>query len=139
MRSGWATAIVFAALLFLAPWPWYLVAVGGLLPVAVIVLMVLGLLPQLLLAGLLALCAATGIVAFYFVARWFGRRSPSSRPWAVAAAGGALVLVSFLPIYGGGENIATPAGKFADAFTAYRQEIGLLRCRLSTPRDSRRC
>jgi hypothetical protein len=120
MRSGWATAIVFAALLFLAPWPWYLVAVGGLLPVAVIALMALGLLPQPLLAGLLALCAATGIVAFYFIARWFGRRGPSSRPWAVAGAGGALVLVSLLPIYGGGENIATPAGKFADAWTAYR-------------------
>jgi hypothetical protein len=69
-------------------------------------------------------------VAFYFIARWFGRRSASSRPWAVAAAGGALALVSFLPIYGGGENIATPAGKFADAYTAYRQEIGFLRRRL---------
>jgi hypothetical protein len=35
----------------------------------VIVLMALGLLPQPLLAGLLAVCAAAGIVAFYFIAR----------------------------------------------------------------------
>jgi hypothetical protein len=78
MGSRWATAIVLAALLLLAPWPWYLVAVGGLLPVAVIVLMALGLVPEPLLAGLLAVCAAAGIAAFYFIARWFGRRSPAS-------------------------------------------------------------
>jgi len=60
MNRGGATGIVFAALLLIAPWPWYLFAVGGL-----------------------------------------------------------------LPIYGGGENIMTPAGKFADAWTAYRKEITL--------------
>jgi len=130
---------VFAALLLIAPWPWYLFAVGGLLPVPLILLMAFGLLPSPVLAGVLVICAALGIAAFWFVARWFGRYSRSSRPWAVAGMVGLLAFVSLLPIYGGGENIMTPAGKFADAYTAYRNEVGLVRCRLSTPRDTRRC
>ena len=139
MSSGWAKWIVFAALLLLAPWPWYLFAAGGLLPILVILLMAAGLLPSPLLAGTLAACAAIGVAAFYFFSRWLGRRSPAVRPWAAAATVGLMASASFLPIYGGGENIATPAGKFADAYTAYRNELELLRCRMTAPRDRRRC
>lgn len=125
MSRGWATGIVFAALLLIAPWPWYLVAVGGLLPVPLILLMAFGMLPSLVPVVVLLICAATGIAAFYFIARWFARYSRSSRPWAVAGTVGLLAFVSLLPIYGGGENIMTPAGKFADAYTAYRKELTL--------------
>jgi predicted PurR-regulated permease PerM len=72
---------------------------------------------------LLAISAALGIAAFYFLARWLARRRPALRPWVVAASVGLLVLLSFQPIYGGGENLMTPAGKFTDAYTAYRKEL----------------
>lgn len=137
MSKGWASGIVFAALLFLAPWPWYLFAVGGLLPVPLILLIAIGLLPSPILAAALAICAALGIAAFYFIARWFGRWSPRARLWAVGGMLGLLAYASFLPIYGGGENIMTPAGKFADAWTAYRNEVKLfssLRADRTSPR-----
>jgi hypothetical protein len=123
-----ARGIVFAALLLMAPWPWYLFAVGGLLPIPVILMMALGVREPLFIAVLLV-CAALGMVAFWFLARLVGRYSRSARPWAVLGAVLLLTFVWQLPIYGGGENIASPAGKFSDAYTAYAKELRELRAR----------
>ena len=128
MSKALARGIVFAALLLMAPWPWYLFAVGGLLPIPVILMMALGVREPLFIAVLL-LCAAIGIVAFWFVARFVGRYRRSARPWAVLGAVFLLMFVWQLPIYGGGENIASPAGKFSDAYTAYARELRELRAR----------
>ena len=137
MTRGWATAIIVVLMIFVAPWPWYLIAVGGLLPVSLILLMALGMLSNPVAAALLLFCAAAGVAAFWFIARHFANYSRSSRPWAVAGMGGLLAFVSLLPIYGGGENLMTPAGKFTDAWTAYRQEVSLVSERFAD-RTSRR-
>jgi hypothetical protein len=128
VNQALARGIVFAALLLMAPWPWYLFAVGGLLPIPVILMMASGVREPVLIAALL-LCAALGIVAFWFLARFVGRYSRSARPSAVLGVVFLLMFVWQLPIYGGGENIASPAGKFSDAYTAYARELRELRAR----------
>ena len=134
MSRGWATTIVVLLMILLAPWPWYLIAVGGLLPVALIVLMALGMLSSPVAAALLLFCAASGVIVFWLIARPLVKYNP---PWAVAGTGGLLALVSLLPVYGGGENLMTPAGKFSDAWTAWRQELRLVSERFAD-RTSRR-
>lgn len=128
MSEALARGIVFAALAVMAPWPWYLFAVGGLLPIPVILMMALGVREPLFIAVLLV-CASIGTVAFWFLARFVGRHSRSARPWAVLGVVFLLTFVWQLPIYGGGENIASPAGKFSDAYTAYARELRELRAR----------
>lgn len=128
MNQALARGVVFAALLLMAPWPWYLFAVGGLLPIPVTLMMAFDVREPLFVAVLL-LCAATGVVAFWFLARFVGRCRQGARPWAVLGVVFLLVLTGQLPIYGGGENIASPAGKFSDAYTAYASQLRELRAR----------
>ena len=124
MSERWARGIVFAALVLMAPWPWYLFAVGGLLPIPVILMMAAEVRQPVLVTALL-LCAALGLMAFWFLARFVGRYSRGARPWAVLGVVFLLMFMWQLPIYGGGENIASPAGKFHDAYTAYARQIKL--------------
>src|SRR5262245_54611404 len=55
-EPGLGDGTVFVLMLLIAPWPWYLVAVGGLLPVPLIVLMAFG--NGVVASVLLGLCAA---------------------------------------------------------------------------------
>ena len=122
MSERWARGVVFAALILAFPWPWYLIAVGGLLPVPLILAMASDL-SQPVVSALLALSAALGVAAFWFAARVVRRFTRRARPWAVAGAVGLLVFLAQLPIYGGGENLASPAGKFAGAYDAYARQF----------------
>jgi hypothetical protein len=77
----------------------------------------------------LLICAALGLVAFWFLARLVGRYHRAARPWAVAGSALLLMFVWNLPIYGGGENLASPVGKFDGAYAAYARQIRELRAR----------
>jgi hypothetical protein len=119
-------AIILLALVLAAPWPWYLFAVGGLMPVPVIVLWAVSD-PSRVVMVMLLLSAILGVVVFLFasrsIARAIARARPAVRPYALAGALGVIVAVSLMPVYGGGENLATPAGKFSNLYAAYWKNL----------------
>ena len=102
------------------PCPWYMIAVGGLLPLPVIA----------------AYGAAGGIVlvfslvhvviytwVFYRVSRWissFVRIARIPRPVAGVLLLAALLTLSFLPVYGSGENLAGRGNLRYTAYEVYR-------------------
>jgi hypothetical protein len=102
----------FIILFLLFPCFWYMVAVGGLLPLPVIVMY--GFAGGILLAfSIVHLVVYAGI--FFFVARRL--RKP-------AVAAGVLIAVfalSFAPIYGGGENLASGGKLHHNAYQMYQQ------------------
>jgi hypothetical protein len=107
VRSG-----TFIGLILAFPCPWYMFAVGGLLPLPVIVLY--GLSGGVLLAvSLVHLAAYTGV--FYFVARRV------RQPLAAAAVQFGLLAISFVPIYGSGENLASGGKLNRNAYQAYAE------------------
>jgi hypothetical protein len=121
---------ILAALVLAAPFPWYLIAVGGVLPLPLIALAVAdSLRTGAWLAGLILLLdLALGVWIFSRVARLLTRRiclaRPSRRPAATLAVLLLVAIVSALPVYGGGENLASPGGKFTDLYSAYRRSAG---------------
>ena len=116
LRAG-----TFIGLVLLFPCPWYLIAVGGLLPLPVIVLY--GAAGGIILAfSLVHLVVYAGV--FYLIARWVDARVRAGRVRADVA--GALVAVTLLalsvvPIYGGGENLAAGNKLKYNAYGMYRE------------------
>lgn len=95
-------------------------AVGGLLPLPIILLY--GFSGGIVLAVSLV-HVAVYVVIFYLAARWIGsvvRRRRTPEPVAAAFLLTALVGVSFLPIYGAGENLASGRAFRYNAYEIYR-------------------
>lgn len=108
-------AATFLALVAAFPCPWYMFAVGGLLP-----------LPVILLYGfeggvVLAVSLVHGVVyaALFY---WLARRV--RKPLTAAAVLGCLLAISFLPIYGSGENLAAGGKLNRNAYQAYSDAFG---------------
>ena len=117
IRSG-----TFTELMFLFPCPFYMIAVGGLLPLPVIVSYGND-------GGLMLAISLVHLVfyawLFFWVARFIG--------WVAGPPGGIrrsivavivtamLVGVSFVPIYGSGENLATGHKLRHTAWKVYRE------------------
>ena len=112
--------LLFGAMVLVVPWPFYLIAVLSVVPI-----------PLMLLSGLLLLVftlpqAAIGAGAFYWIARALARRiAPSRVRWPIAVGLTiAILAIALLPVYGGGENLAAPAGKFHDLRTEIVHSMG---------------
>ena len=110
----------FAGLVLVFPCPWYMVAVGGLLPLPVI--MAYGAAEPIMLA-FSAVHAALYIWLFWVLARRVDAivRARRTRPGVV----GALMLASFVtlgfaPIYGSGENLLGSNKLKYNAYEIYR-------------------
>lgn len=101
----------YIGLLVCFPCPWYLVAVGGLLPLPVIAMY--GLEGGIILAFSFAHVAVYATL-FYFVVRRIRR-------WRTAGIViAALFALSFAPIYGEGENLAAGGKLNRNAWQTYR-------------------
>ena len=113
-------ATTFLGLMLLCPCPWYMLAVGGLLPLPVIV--AYGTAGGTVLAfSLVHLVVYTWI--FHRVAWWVGsfvRRRGISQRFASAVVAAILLAVSFAPIYGSGENLAAGNNLKHTAWDVYR-------------------
>jgi len=111
-------AATFIGLVLLFPCLWFMIAVGGVLPLPVIVAYGIG-------GGGVVLAISLVHVIIYVwifgkIARWVGRlagEGPVRRGFVSFLVAAALLAVSILPIYGSGENMAA-GGKLAH--TAYR-------------------
>jgi hypothetical protein len=115
IRAG---AFIGLALLF--PCPWYMLAVGGLLPLPVIVLY--GLSGGIVLAFSLV-HAIVYVWLFHRTARWLGALLRAGRvraPVAAVAVLSTLLALSVLPIYGSGENLAAGYALRSNAYAVYR-------------------
>lgn len=115
MRAG-----TFIGLVLVFPCPWYMVAVGGLLPLPVILLYGF--------SGGIVLVFSLVHVALYTwvfdrVARWAGSIVRTGRVQGHVAALlllSILLALSFLPIYIEGENLASGYRPGRNAYEAYR-------------------
>jgi hypothetical protein len=111
----------FVGLMLLFPCPWFMFAVGGLLPLPVIV--AYGAAGGVVLAlTLVHLVVYTWI--FYKVARWVGRlagQGPVRRGFVSLVVATGLLAVSVAPIYGSGENLAAGNKLRHTAYAVYRQ------------------
>jgi hypothetical protein len=114
-RTAW---LLLVAMVMLLPWPFYLLAVIAFTPIPVLVLG--SLYPAFygpLFAVLVLSQAALGAWVFHRIARRAARSieaSPARLPLTLAALG-AIVAVTFLPLYGGGENMLG-GGKMHDLY-----------------------
>jgi len=128
--------LFFAALVAAVPCPWYLIAVGGLLPLPVIAAFALRRYPFFVINLLNLLHLAVYPPLFLWLSHVAAVRIHSFRigyrSLAVAIALSALLLLSFAPIYGSGENILGGGGRFGNLYAAYRDNLYL-----SNPRGSR--
>lgn len=131
MNEARIKGVILFTLIVAAPWPWFLFAVGGLLPVPIIVLWALSG-SSLFLAAMLLLSAGIGIVVFSLASRSLARAispaHPAIKAYALAGLLGLIAVVSFLPLYGGGENLAVPEGKFANLYAVYADEVRNVLC-----------
>ena len=124
-RTAW---LLLVAMVLMLPWPFYLLAVLAFTPIPVLVLGSLGSLYLGVYAPLFAVLvlsqAALGAWVFYRIARRAARSieaSPARIPLTLAALG-AIVAVTFLPIYGGGENML--GGKMHDLYADLSEYFG---------------
>jgi len=102
----------FIGLVLAFPCPWYMVAVGGLLPLPVIVLY--GLSGGIVLAfSAVHLAVYAGL--FFYLARRIRKTATAGIVLLV------LFALSFLPIYGSGENLASGGKLNLNAYQAYQQ------------------
>ena len=108
-------AATFLALVLAFPCPWYMFAVGGLLPLPVILLY--GLDGGIVLAvSLVHVAIYTGL--FYLLVRRV------RKPLTAAAVLVCLLAISFLPIYGSGQNLASGGKLNRNAYQAYSDAFG---------------
>ena len=107
MRIG-----TFIGLVLAFPCPWTMVAVGGLLPLPVIALY--GLSGGIVLAFSLVHLAVYGGL-FFYLARRIRKRVTAGIVLLV------LFALSFVPMYGSGENLATGGKLNLNAYQAYQQ------------------
>jgi hypothetical protein len=94
------------------PCPWYLVAVGGLLPLPVIVLYGLG-------GGAMLVFSLIHLAVYASLFVYLARRV--RRPVTGGIVLAALLASSFLPIYGSGENLALGGKLNRNAYQAYSE------------------
>jgi hypothetical protein len=108
---------VFIGLVVWFPCPWYMVAVGGLLPLPVILLYGLdgGV---VLVFSLIHLALYAGV--FFYLARRI--RKPVTAGITLVV----LFALSFLPIYGSGENLASGGKLNRNAYQAYGEAFSEL-------------
>jgi hypothetical protein len=117
-------AATFVGLVLLFPCPWFMFAVGGLLPLPVIVAYGVG-------GGIVLAVTLVHVVVytwiFYKVARWVGRlagQGPARRGFVSFVVSAGLLAVSFMPIYGGGENLAGGGKLTHTAYAMYHEAFG---------------
>ena len=108
-------AATFTALVILFPCPWYMFAVGGLLPLPVI--MRYGLDSGVMLAVSIVHLIVYATL-FYFAARRV------RKPIVAAGVIGVVVTLSFMPIYGSGENLASGGKLDRNAYQVYSDAFG---------------
>ena len=122
----------FIGLILVFPCPWYMIAVGGLLPLPVILYYGMdGGIVQVF--SLVHIAIYTWI--FHRVARWAGgvvRTGRIRNSVAAVLLVSALLALGFLPIYGGGENLAAGRVLKYNAYEVYRDTF------LDTPGARRR-
>jgi len=122
----------FIGLILVFPCPWYMIAVGGLLPLPVI--LYYGMDGGIVLVfSLVHIAIYTWI--FHRVARWAGgvvRTGRIRNPVAAILLVSALLALSFLPIYGSGENLAAGRVLKHNAYDVYRDAF------LDMPAEGRR-
>jgi hypothetical protein len=114
-------AATFVGLILLAPCPWFMIAVGGVLPLPVIVAYGLG-------GGGVVLAVTLVHVIIYVwifgkIARWVGRlagEGPVRRGFVSLIVAAGLLAVSLLPIYGSGENLAAGSKLTHTAYRVYQ-------------------
>lgn len=111
---------IFVGLILVFPCPWYMIAVGGLLPLPVILLYGIA-------GGIVLVFSLVHVVIyawiFHRVARWAAgvvRTGRVRKPVAAVLLLSALLALSFLPIYGGGENLAAGHALKHNAYEVYR-------------------
>ena len=125
-RTAW---LLLIAMVMLLPWPFYLLAIIAVTPIPVLLLGSLYFIVYgPLFAVLMLLQAALGAWVFHGIARRAARSidaSPARIPLTLAALG-AIVAVTFLPIYGGGENRL--AGKMHDLYADLYEWFGDTAC-----------
>jgi len=105
VRSG-----AFIGLVLAFPCPWYLFAVGGLLPLPVIALYGLS-------GGVMLVAALVHLAVYLCIFALLTRRL--RRPAVAAGVLAALFALSFVPIYGSGENLASGGRLNRNAYQAY--------------------
>jgi len=111
----------FAGLMLLFPCPWFMFAVGGLLPLPVIVAYGTGG-GVVLAVTLVHLVVYTWI--FYKVARGVGRlagQGPVRQGFVSLVVATGLLAISFAPIYGSGENLLSGHKLRYTAYAVYQQ------------------
>jgi len=113
-------AAAFLGLILVFPCPWYMIAVGGLLPLPVIASFGAA-------GGIVLVFSLVHVViytwVFYRVSRWvssFVRIARIPRPVAGVLLLAALLALSFLPVYGSGENLAGRGNLRYTAYEVYR-------------------
>jgi hypothetical protein len=107
MRSG-----TFIGLVLWFPCPWYMVAVGGLLPLPVIAMYGIG-------GGIVLVFSLVHLAIYAGVFSYLVRRV--RRPLTAGIVLLALFALSFLPIYGGGENLASGGKLNRNAYQVYQE------------------
>jgi hypothetical protein len=107
VRSG-----TFIALVLAFPCPWYMVAVGGLLPLPVIALYGLE-------GGIVFALSVVHLIVYLGVFYYLARRI--RKPVTAGIVLLALFALSFVPIYGSGENLASGGKLSLNAYQAYQQ------------------
>jgi hypothetical protein len=137
MRSRVLRVGVFLGLALVFPCPWYMLAIGGVLPLPVILLFGSGIVMQLsrshmgvggsvvLLITLVHLVIYAWV--FHRISAWVGSlvrtgRVPASVAVPVVLA--ILVALTFAPIYGSGENLGGGGVLKDNAYEVYRDALG---------------
>jgi hypothetical protein len=113
----------FVGLMLLFPCPWFMFAVGGLLPLPVIVAYGAGG-GMVLAVTLIHLVVYTWI--FYKAARWVGRlagQGPVRQGFVSLVVATGLLAISFAPIYGSGENLLSGHKLRHTAWAMYQQAL----------------
>jgi len=113
-------AVTFLGLFLVFPCPWYMIAVGGVLPLPVIV-------SYGTTGGVVLVFSLVHLVVYTWIFHRVSRLVSAivliahiPRPVAGIVLVSALLALSFLPIYGGGENLAGGGKLNYTAYQVYR-------------------
>lgn len=120
VRSG-----TFIGLVLWFPCPWYMVAVGGLLPLPVIALYGVG-------GGMVLVFSLVHLTVYASLFYWLARRI--RKPVTAGFVLLVLLALSFLPIYGSGENLASGGKLNRNAYQTYGEAFAEVFGKSSTGR-----
>jgi hypothetical protein len=109
-------AATFLALVLVFPCPWYMFAVGGLLPLPVIM--------RYGLDGGITLAVSVVHLIVYTLLFFLAVRR-IRRPVVAAGVIAGIAALSFMPIYGSGENLAAGGKLNRNAYQAYSDAFGV--------------